>query len=60
MLEYICTKENLQKRNERRMLNIYERSNLTAKTGEGIGIIILIAVVGIGALIYNIKSRKLY
>ena len=42
------------------MLNIYERSNLTAKTGEGIGIIILIAVVGIGALIYNIKSRKLY
>ena len=34
-------------------------SNL-AKTGEKAGIIILIAVVGISALIYNIKSRKLY
>ena len=34
-------------------------SNL-AKTGERAGIVILIAVVGISALIYNIKSRKLY
>ena len=34
-------------------------SNL-AKTGEKVGIIILIALVGVSALIYNIKSRKLY
>lgn len=34
-------------------------SNL-AKTGEKVGIIILIALVGVSALIYNIKSKKLY